>query len=68
MAYNSIDRSRNDELNSLTRKLENREEELQRIITDTESRYGMCNTSVSAKFKCGGVGGARVLAQASITR
>ena len=53
MAYNSIDRSRNDELNSLTRKLENREEELQRIITDTESRYGMYNTSVSAKFWCG---------------
>ena len=50
MAYKSIDRSRNDELNSLTRKLENREEELQRIITDTESRYGMYNTSVSAKL------------------
>ena len=67
MAYNSIDRSRNDELNSLTRKLENREEELQRIITDTESRYGMYNTSVSAKFRCECVGGACMLAQASIT-
>jgi len=39
MAYNSIDRSRNDELKTLTRRLEAREEELQRIIQDTEGRY-----------------------------
>ncbi|XP_067942221.1 serologically defined colon cancer antigen 8 homolog [Watersipora subatra] len=39
MAYNSIDRSRNDELQSVTRRLEQREEELQRIIAETESRY-----------------------------
>jgi len=39
MAFNNVDRSRNDELHSLTRKLESREDELQRVITDTEARY-----------------------------